>query len=54
MKAVIWTDTFQILVLYTAVTAILIKGTIDVGGFGTVWSRNAENSRGNFFECVLF
>ncbi|KAK6619231.1 hypothetical protein RUM44_003613 [Polyplax serrata] len=50
MKAVIWTDTFQILVLYTAVTAILIKGTIDVGGFGTVWSRNAENSRGNFFD----
>lgn len=50
MKAVAWTDTFQIIVLYTAVIAVVIKGTLDLGGFEIVWKRNLQNSRGILFE----
>ncbi|EEB16190.1 sodium/iodide cotransporter, putative [Pediculus humanus corporis] len=50
MKAVAWTDTFQIIVLYTAVIAVVIKGTLDLGGFEIVWKRNLQNSRGILFD----
>ncbi|KAJ1528624.1 hypothetical protein ONE63_007020 [Megalurothrips usitatus] len=50
MKAVVWTDTFQVVVLYVAMFAILIKGTIQVGGIDVVWQRNAAHGRGDFFK----
>ncbi|KAK3926783.1 Sodium-coupled monocarboxylate transporter 2 [Frankliniella fusca] len=50
MKAVVWTDTFQVVVLYVAMLAVLIKGTIDIGGFGVVWETNAQNGRGDLFK----
>ncbi|GFT73137.1 sodium-dependent multivitamin transporter [Trichonephila clavipes] len=37
MKAVLWTDLFQGLMMYSAVFAVIAKGTIDVGGFSEVW-----------------
>lgn len=49
MKAVVWTDTFQVVVLYAAMFTILIKGTSDIGGFNVVWERNAAFNRTNFF-----
>lgn len=52
MKAVVWTDSFQIVILYVAMIAILVKGTIDIGGLSTVWERNAEFNRTNFLEYV--
>lgn len=45
MKAVVWTDSFQVVVLYFAMFAILIKGTVDIGGFSVVWDRNAAYNR---------
>lgn len=53
MKAVVWTDTFQVVVLYAAMFTILIKGTTDIGGFSVVWQRNAAFNRTNFFTYVL-
>lgn len=50
MKAVVWTDTFQVVVLYTALVVILIKGTIDVGGFQVVWQTNAQYNRTDLFK----
>ena len=50
MKAVVWTDTFQVVVLYVAMLAVLIKGTREVGGFSAVWARNQDNDRGTFFK----
>lgn len=50
MKAVVWTDTFQVIVLYTAMVAVLVKGTVDMGGFSVVWERNAEGSRTTLFK----
>ncbi|KAK7477614.1 hypothetical protein BaRGS_00031162 [Batillaria attramentaria] len=37
LKAVIWTDVFQAFVMYAGMLAVLIKGTIDVGGPSKVW-----------------
>ncbi|KAI5749541.1 hypothetical protein M8J76_008110 [Diaphorina citri] len=45
MKAVVWTDSFQVVVLYFAMFAILCKGTLDIGGFSVVWQRNAAYNR---------
>lgn len=50
MKAVVWTDTFQVVVLYIALFAVLIKGTVDIGGFSVVWNTNAMYNRTDFFK----
>lgn len=50
MKAVVWTDTFQVVVLYVAMFAVLIKGTVDIGGFGVVWETNAQHGRSDLFK----
>jgi len=52
MKAVVWTDTFQVIVLYSSMVAILVKGTFDLGGVGVVWERNAAMNRTDFFKWV--
>lgn len=50
MKAVVWTDTFQVVVLYAAMLAVLIKGTLQLGGVGEVWRRNVDHGRGDFIK----
>ncbi|KAJ4439382.1 hypothetical protein ANN_07504 [Periplaneta americana] len=50
MKAVVWTDCFQVVVLYTSMLAVLVKGTMDIGGITTVWERNLQSGRSNFFN----
>lgn len=50
MKAVIWTDVFQIIIMFSGMIAIIIKGTYDVGGISELWRINAENGRLNFFD----
>lgn len=53
MKAVVWTDTFQVVVLYVALFVILIKGTLDIGGFSKVWQTNAMYNRTSFFKYLF-
>lgn len=53
MKAVVWTDCFQVLILYTSMFAVLIKGTIDIGGVAVVWERNNQTGRSDFFTYVV-
>ena len=53
MKAVVWTDCFQVLILYSSMFAVLIKGTIDIGGVATVWERNDQAGRSDFFKYVV-
>ncbi|PNF32377.1 hypothetical protein B7P43_G10101 [Cryptotermes secundus] len=50
MKAVVWTDCFQVLILYSSMIAVLVKGTIDIGGVATVWERNNRSGRSDFFN----
>jgi Na+/proline symporter len=50
LRAVIWTDLFQALVMFTSLFFIIIKGLIDVGGFENLWKINEAGGRLNFFD----
>ena len=49
MKAVMWTDVFQVTMMFAGLIAILIKGSIDHGGFSNIWSYLEEGDRVEFF-----
>ncbi|XP_051791392.1 sodium/iodide cotransporter [Erpetoichthys calabaricus] len=48
MRAVIWTDVFQVIVMISGFLAIMIRGTILVGGPSTVLETARNGSRINF------
>ncbi|KAL5006471.1 hypothetical protein ScPMuIL_015277 [Solemya velum] len=50
MKAVIWTDVFQTLVMMAGMLAIFIQGCIQVGGIEEVWRRAYDADRIEFFR----
>ncbi|XP_069172585.1 sodium-coupled monocarboxylate transporter 2 [Procambarus clarkii] len=50
MKAVLWTDALQTLIMYASIIFVIIKGAIDVGGFSTVWERNVESGRAQLID----
>lgn len=45
IKAVVWTDVIQIIVMFGSIFLVIIKGTIDTGGFSTIIERNLESDR---------
>nr|CAI5832751.1 unnamed protein product [Callosobruchus analis] len=45
IKGVVWTDVIQIIVMFASMLLVVIKGTIDVGGFGVVFERNWRSGR---------
>ncbi|KAJ7308162.1 hypothetical protein JRQ81_008678 [Phrynocephalus forsythii] len=53
MKAVIWTDVFQVFVMLSGFVAILIQGTLLVGGPGQVLAIAYNNSRINLADFNL-
>ncbi|XP_059145998.1 sodium-coupled monocarboxylate transporter 1-like isoform X2 [Physella acuta] len=50
MKAVIWTDVFQSIIMIAGILAIVIQGTLKVGGMSRVWEINEEWGRIKFFN----
>ncbi|XP_013391934.1 sodium-coupled monocarboxylate transporter 1 [Lingula anatina] len=50
IKAVMWTDTFQICMMFAGLLAVLIQGSIELGGFGNAWEKNIEGERINFLD----
>ncbi|XP_069102394.1 sodium-coupled monocarboxylate transporter 1-like isoform X2 [Argopecten irradians] len=50
MKAVVWTDVFQSLVMVAGILAIVIQGSISVGGLDKVWQVNEDWDRIKFFD----
>ncbi|XP_046563516.1 sodium-coupled monocarboxylate transporter 1-like, partial [Haliotis rubra] len=50
MKAVVWADVFQCVVMLVGVLAIIIRGTYAVGGLREVWRINEEWGRIKFFD----
>ncbi|XP_070541704.1 sodium-coupled monocarboxylate transporter 1-like [Ptychodera flava] len=50
MKAVVWADVFQFLVIFGSVLAVAILGTIEVGGLENVWNYNDVGDRLEFFD----
>ncbi|KAL8568333.1 hypothetical protein ACOMHN_040906 [Nucella lapillus] len=50
MKAVVWTDTFQAIVMTAGLLAVVIEGVIQVGDFSTIWEINEIWNRTNFIN----
>ncbi|XP_070575636.1 sodium-dependent multivitamin transporter-like [Ptychodera flava] len=49
MKAVIWTDVFQFIVIFGTVIAVAVLGTIEAGGLEHVWEVNKRDGRLDVF-----
>lgn len=45
MRAVVWTDVIQTLIMIGAMILVIVKGTFDIGGAKEVWTRNWESDR---------
>jgi len=45
IKAVVWTDVIQIILMYGVLLLIVIKGTMNVGGLSVVLDRNWSSGR---------
>lgn len=45
LKAVVWTDVVQLIMMFGAICLVIIKGTYDVGGAGNVWDLAVESGR---------
>lgn len=50
MKAVLWTDVFQVIVMFIGFFAMIIGSAIRVGGFGKGWQIAKEGGRIDFWE----
>ncbi|KAL7036978.1 hypothetical protein ACKWTF_009025 [Chironomus riparius] len=51
IKAVVWTDVIQMMLMYGTLFLIVIKGTMNVGGLSVIIERNMESGR---FEAPDF
>ncbi|KOB72498.1 Uncharacterized protein OBRU01_12141 [Operophtera brumata] len=45
LKAVVWTDVIQTIIMFGAMILVIVKGSYMVGGFGEVIRRNWESNR---------
>lgn len=45
IKAVVWTDFIQIILMYVVMILIAIKGTMTVGGLSVIYERNYDSGR---------
>lgn len=52
MKAVVWTDTFQVIIMFAAMLVVILKGAHDVGGHGEVWNIASRGGRIEFLKYV--
>jgi Na+/pantothenate symporter len=53
IKAVIWTDFLQGVVMVVSSIAVIVLGLIHVGGFLPVWERSRDGGRIKIFEYVI-
>ncbi|XP_071111603.1 sodium-coupled monocarboxylate transporter 1-like [Haliotis cracherodii] len=50
LRAVVWTDTFQTLVVMAGLVAVAVRGSMEVGGVERVWQIANEKGRIFFFD----
>lgn len=50
MKAVLWADTFQVVMMIAGMLAALIQGCIELGGFSKAWDIADQSGRIQFWE----
>ncbi|XP_039490993.1 sodium-coupled monocarboxylate transporter 1-like isoform X3 [Drosophila santomea] len=53
LKAVVWTDVIQTVIMVGAIFFVIIKGTVDLGGLGVVIQRNFDSGRMEWPELTL-
>ncbi|XP_020798579.1 sodium-coupled monocarboxylate transporter 1 isoform X2 [Drosophila serrata] len=53
LKAVVWTDVIQTVIMVGAIFFVIIKGTMDVGGLGVVIQRNFDSGRLEWPEATF-
>ena len=46
----VWTDAFQMIIMFAGLIAILVKGFTDHGGISNVWKYLEEGQRLEFFK----
>lgn len=54
LKAVVWSDAFQMLVMVAGFLTVLVQGTNKCGGIGEVWRTAQAGQRLNVFEYVSY
>ena len=50
LKAVVWTDTLQQIIMMVSSIVVIVLGVIAVGGFDVMWQRNLAGDRIEFFK----
>lgn len=50
LKAVIWTDVFQMVIMLSGFVAVIVRGAMLQGGLGKIWDDNYKDGRLNPFE----
>ncbi|XP_062974866.1 sodium-coupled monocarboxylate transporter 2 [Elgaria multicarinata webbii] len=50
LKAVVWTDAFQLIVMLTGFLTVLIQGTLQSGGLANIWENAKNGSRLTVFD----
>ncbi|ELT90106.1 hypothetical protein CAPTEDRAFT_166259 [Capitella teleta] len=50
MKASVWTSVIQSAIMAAGVLAVIIQGSVDLGGIEHIWKRNEEGGRVEFFN----
>ncbi|XP_072144454.1 sodium-coupled monocarboxylate transporter 2-like isoform X2 [Dermacentor andersoni] len=53
MKAVVWTDAFQMTVMLVGMLSVVVWGAMKVGGLGQVWETAVSGGRVQFFNTQL-
>jgi Na+/proline symporter len=53
IKAVIWTDFLQGMVMLVSSIVVIVLGLIHVGGVLPVWERSRDGGRTKIFEYVI-
>ncbi|XP_068084240.1 sodium-coupled monocarboxylate transporter 2 [Anabrus simplex] len=53
LKAVVWTDTLQTILMFAGVIIVMVLGTINVGGIDVVIERSRDSERLEFFVFDL-
>ncbi|XP_070393598.1 sodium-coupled monocarboxylate transporter 2-like [Dermacentor albipictus] len=53
MKAVVWTDAFQMTVMLVGMLSVVVWGAMKVGGLGHVWETAVSGGRVQFFNTQL-
>ena len=50
MKAVLWTDVFQVCIMFAGFLAVIIEGCRRLGGMKAMWKICEEGGRIDFWE----